>query len=209
MRPVLAALALTLIAGLAKAAGTPPGAVDLARVTAGTYQADPAHTLVAWRVNHMGFNDYFGLFGAITGTLTLDPANPAAARVAVRIPVRKITTANAGLTGHLLRPNAAGKPDYFGPNPADALFTSTRVIPAADGTSARIEGRLSLNGVTRPVVLDARFTGAGKNPLGGKQTVGFEARTAIQRSQFGLTSDLPLVGDTVTLEITAGFERVR
>lgn len=206
MRPALIAFAVLTSAGLANAAGPPPGAVDLSRVTAGTYRADPAHTLVAWRVNHMGFNDYFGLFGTIAGTLVIDPANPAAATVAVRVPLRKVTTASAGLTGHLLRPSTTGKPDYFGPNPGDAVFTSTKVIPGADGTSARIEGRLTLNGVTRPVALDARFTGAGKNPLGGKLTLGFEARTTINRSEFGLTSDIPLVGDAVALEISAGFE---
>jgi polyisoprenoid-binding protein YceI len=206
MRRAMFALAVLIFSGLASAAGPPPGTADIARVQAGTYRADPAHTLVAWRVNHMGFNDYFGLFGTIAGTLVIDPANPAAAKVAVRIPLRKVTTANAGLTGHLLRPSTTGKPDYFGPQPADALFTSTRVIPAADGTAARIEGRLTLNGVTRPVTLEARFTGAGKNPLGGKLTLGFEASTTINRSEFGLSSDIPLVGDAVALDISAAFE---
>jgi polyisoprenoid-binding protein YceI len=55
-----------------------PGAPDAARVTAGTYKADPNHTLVGWRVNHLGFNDYFGIFGDVTGTLVLDPKNPGA-----------------------------------------------------------------------------------------------------------------------------------
>lgn len=202
--PVLLAGATALIAAPAQ----PPGQPDPARVSAGTYHADPLHTLVGWRVNHMGFNDYFGIFGAIEGTLVLDPANPSASRVAVRIPIRKVTTASVGLTGHLLRSSSqGGKPDFFGAKPADALFVSTAVIPAADGRSATIEGKLTMNGATRPVTIAASFTGAGKNPLSGKQTVGFHGKTAIKRSEWGLDGSVPLIGDEVQLEITAGFEK--
>jgi polyisoprenoid-binding protein YceI len=155
----------------------------------------------------MGFNDYFGLFGEIKGTLVLDPANPGMARVSARIPVGKIVTAHAGLTGNLLRPGgASGKPDYFGPKPADALFASTAVKPGADGSSAVIEGTLTLNGKSRPVAIAAKFSGAGKNPYTGKQTVGFHGTATIQRSEFGLDADMGLVADRVDLEITAAFE---
>ena len=40
-----------------------PGQMDASRVTAGTYKSDPAHSLIGWRVNHFGFNDYYGIFG--------------------------------------------------------------------------------------------------------------------------------------------------
>ena len=210
-RPALVLAGLISIgsaSGLLLAQKAAPGQLDISRVEAGTYLADPAHTLVGWRINHMGFNDYFGIFGSIVGTLVIDPARPEAARVAVRIPIRKVTTASEGLNGHLVRPAAdGGKPDYFGPKPADALFSSTRVVPGADGKSAVIEGKLTLNGVTRPVTLNAVFAGAGKNPLGGKLTIGFHATAAIKRSDFGLDADIPLVGDEVQLQISAGFER--
>lgn len=206
-RPLFALLLATGTA-LAAAPAQTPGQPDPSRVAAGTYQADPLHTLVAWRVNHLGFNDYFGLFGSIEGTLVLDPANPTAARVAMRIPIRKVNTASAALTGHLLRSSSqGGKPDYFGAKPADALFVSTAVKPGADGRSATIEGKLTMNGQTRPVTIAARFTGAGKNPLTRRETVGFEGTAMIKRSEWGLDGDIPLVGDEVQLEITAGFER--
>lgn len=196
-------------AGLLWAAGPLPGQADPARVVAGTYQADPGHTFVGWRVSHMGFNDTFGLFGTISGTLVIDPANLSTAKVAVRIPVRKITTANAALTGALLRPNAAGKPDYFGPQPADAVFTSTKVVPGDDGKSAVITGTLSLNGMTRPVTLNATFAGAGKSPFGGSLTVGFHADTTIKRSDYGLSADMGMVADQVDLQITAAFVKAK
>lgn len=208
-RPLFAAaLFLAGATALTAAPPQPPGAADPARVMAGTYKADPLHTLVGWRVNHLGFNDYFGLFGTISGTLVLDPANLAAARVAVRIPLRKVLTASEGLTGHLLRnPKGGGKPDYFGAKPADALFVSTKVSSAPDGRSAAIAGNLSLNGQTRPVTIIATFAGVGKNPLSGKETVGFHGVAVIERSQWGLDGDVPLISDRVELTITAAFER--
>lgn len=183
-----------------------PGAADPTRVTAGTYAVDPSHTLVGWRVNHFGFNDYFGIFGDATGTLTIDPKNPSAAKVDITVPVSKVTTANAGLTKHLLKPAEAGKqPDFFGANPADARFVSKRVT--VNGTEADIVGDLTLNGVTREVTLDAEFTGAGANPFNKKETVGFEATTTIKRSDFGVNYAIPMVSDEVELNITAAFEK--
>ncbi|MFM5949164.1 MAG: YceI family protein [Novosphingobium sp.] len=208
LRPVLAALALLGTSASLWAAGTPPGAPDPARVTAGTYKADPLHTLVGWKVNHLGFNDYFGLFGSVSGTLVLDPANLQAARVSVRVPVRKVIAASEGITGALLRdPKGGGKPDYFGGSPGDALFVSTKVSPAADGRTAAIDGNLTLGGVTRPVTITASFSGAGKNPLTGKQTVGFHGTATIKRSDWGINGDIPLVSDEVTLTISAAFEK--
>lgn len=213
MRTITLAAATLIAAGAlgvaAFAAQSLPGQPDPSRVLAGTYQADPTHTVVGWRVSHMGFNDAFGLFGSITGRLQIDPANLSAAKVAVSVPIRKVTTASVALTGALLRPNAAGKPDYFGPQPGDAVFASTSVTPGSDGTSAKITGNLSVNGVTRPVTLDARFIGAGKSLLGNSPTIGFHATTALKRSDFGLTSDLGLVGDEVELEISAAFVKMK
>ena len=204
-RRLLAHAALLFAGALNAAPAQAPGQPDPARVTAGTYTTDPAHTMVGFRINHMGFTDVFGLFGSITGTLLLDPAHLDQAQVAVRIPVRKILTTSQGLTEHLFMPSGAGKPDYFGPKPADALFNSTRVTPGADGKSAAIDGRLTLNGVTKPVTIAARFTGAGKGLLGSALNVGFEGTARIKRSDFGLVADFPLVGDPVDLTISATF----
>lgn len=183
-----------------------PGKPDPSRVAAGTYALDPNHTLIGWRVDHLGFSDYFGVFGDATGTLTLDPANPAAAKVDVTIPVAKVLTASPGLNEHLLRPGKdGGKPDFFGPNPANARFVSTQITPGADGTSATIVGDLTLNGQTHPVTIAARFKGAGTFP-GGKPTVGFQGKATISRSQWGISTGVPLVSDAVELDISAPFE---
>ncbi|WP_417612844.1 YceI family protein [Parasphingorhabdus sp.] len=207
MRLPLALLALAATAPLlAQSAPEVPGQMDATRVVAGSYSADPSHSLIAWEVNHFGFSDYIGLFGDVSGTLKLDPANPSAAKVDVTIPVGKVTTASAGLTDHLLRPGEDGaKPDFFGPEPADARFVSTSVD--VSGNAATIEGDLTLNGITKPVTLDAEFTGAGNNPFNKKLTVGISATTMIKRSDFGIDTALPLVSDAVQLEIHVAFEK--
>ncbi len=195
---------LTLVAQPAQT----PGKSDPARVTAGAYAADPSHTLVQWEVNHFGFNDYYGLFGDITGTLTLDPARLQDAKVDINIPVGKVTTASAALTEHLLRAGKdGGKPDFFGPSPS-ARFVSTKVtLDPKDKLKAMIEGNLTINGVTKPVTLEAEFTGAGINPINKKATVGFEAETEIKRSDWGITYAVPFVGDEVELDISVAFEK--
>ena len=209
MRKTLAILALAAAVATTPLIGQGmqlPGQKDASRVTAGTYKTDPGHSLIGWEVNHFGFNDYFGLFGDVAGTLTIAPANPNAAKVDVTIPVAKVTTASAGLTSHLLRAGKdGGKPDFFGPAPADARFVSTKVV--ASGMTAKITGNLTLNGVTKEVVLDAEFTGAGNNPFNKKATIGFEAETTIKRSDFGIAYALPMVSDEVELDISVAFEK--
>jgi polyisoprenoid-binding protein YceI len=201
----------TAFAPTLTAQGAPqlPGAKEPGRVTAGTYIADSNHSLIGWEVNHFGFNDYYGLFGDVAGTLVIDPANPGAAKVDVTIPVANVTTASKGLTDHLLRAGKdGGKPDFFGPAPAPARFVSTAVkVDAKDATKATITGDLTLNGVTKPVTFEAEFTGAGANPFNKKATIGFEAETSIKRSDFGVSYALPFVSDEVELDISVAFEK--
>ena len=201
--------ALTIGTLHAQQGGPPriPGQMDVSRAQAGTYAADARHTLIGWRVNHFGFNDYFGIFGNVSGTLTIDPAAPQNAKVDITIPVAEVTTANQGLTDHLLRAGRdGGKPDFFGPNPAAARFVSTSVVP--NGTNARITGDLTLNGVTKPVTIDAKFTGAGNAMMPpNRLTLGFEGTTTIKRSDFGITTFVPMVSDEVELDITVAFEK--
>jgi polyisoprenoid-binding protein YceI len=204
----LFAIATLSTVAVAQAPTSAPGSRNPAAVSGGTYTVDPAHTLVVWTLDHLGFSPYTGIFGDVTGTLTLNPKSPNAAKVDVTIPVSKVVTASTGLTQHLLRPGKdGGKPDFFGANPGDARFVSTSVV--ATGQRAKITGNLTLNGITRPVTLDAAFYGAGKMPIqmGGKENVGFSATGTIRRSQFGLGFGIPMVGDEVKLQISAAFQK--
>lgn len=177
-----------------------PGAVDPARVQAGTYAVDPAHTQVAFTVNHFGFSNYVGLFGNITGSLTIDPAQPEKASVSIEIPMTEARTSSDKLNEHLKTPDFLDTAKY-----PTAKFVSTGV--KVDGMTADIAGNLTLLGVTKPVTIKAQFTGAGAHPMNKKLNVGFSGTTMIKRSEFGMGKYVPLVSDEVELAITVAFEK--
>ncbi len=183
-----------------------PGSLDISQVAAGTYALDPAHTLVGWEVNHLGFNDYFGLFGNIEGTMTLDPTAVESAKFDITIPIDSVTVPSAGLRDHLLRPGEDGAaPDFFGAEPQAARFVSTEVTRTSD-TTAVVSGQLSMNGRTAPVTMQVEFAGAGQNPMSKATTVGFHGRARIDRTDWGIDSGVPLVGRMVDLRVSAAFE---
>jgi polyisoprenoid-binding protein YceI len=206
MRKIIIAslLMAATIPVLAQMPTTPPGAKDASRVTAGTYTVDPHHTQILFEVNHLGFNDYFGIFGSPTGTLTLDPAKPSAAKVEISIPLSGLVTTSTALNEHLMKPEFFDSAKF-----ANATFKSTAVVIGKDGDEAKITGDLTIKGITKSVVLDAEFEGAGimPNPAGKQQTIGFSAETKIKRSDFGVSYGIPLVPDEVPLKITVAFER--
>ncbi|KKC24504.1 YceI family protein [Sphingomonas sp. SRS2] len=177
---------------------TPPGTSDVRRVTAGTYTVDPGHSQVAFTVNHLGFSTYRGIFGDVTGSMTIDPKAPAKAKVSIEIPIKRVMTTSTKLDEHLLGADFFDAAKY-----PTARFESTSI--RASGKTARISGNLTIKGVTKPVVLDAVFVGAGT--MMGKRTVGFDATTTIKRSDFGVSYAIPLVPDTVPLQISVAFEK--
>jgi polyisoprenoid-binding protein YceI len=192
------ALALPLAApALAQTAPTH----DPAHIQAGTYAVDAGHTQVGWRVSHMGFSNYAGGFSEVSGSLAIDPKNPAAAKLSVKIPVSSVTTTSAKLADELRGDqwlDAAKFPDM--------TFVSTKV--ALEGKDkAKVTGDLTLHGVTKPVMLDVTLVGAGANPLNKMYTVGFEATGTLKRSEFGVKTYVPLIGDDLHLTIAGAFER--
>ncbi|TXM66865.1 polyisoprenoid-binding protein [Methylobacterium sp. WL103] len=195
-----------LVSGLALAlfAGTPALAQatrDPAQIQAGTYAVDPGHTQVGWRVSHMGFSNYAGGFSDVSGSLTLDPKNPAASKLSIKVPVASVTTTSAKLTGELKGDQWLDAGKY-----PDMTFVSTKVAPAGKD-HAKVTGDLTLHGVTKPVTLDVTLVGAGANPLSKKYTVGFEATGTLKRSEFGVKTYVPLIGDELHLTIAGAFER--
>jgi polyisoprenoid-binding protein YceI len=94
MRLVLvAALALAAAPVLAQQAPSgPPGAPDPSRAVAGTYKVDTGHTQVLFTYLHLGFTEYTGQFTQPTGSLVLDPKNPANDKVEISFPIDKVAT---------------------------------------------------------------------------------------------------------------------
>ncbi|SEM41400.1 Polyisoprenoid-binding protein YceI [Sphingomonas gellani] len=195
------ALALAAVPALAQIPNSPaqPGAAQATRVPAGTYQVDPAHTQVAWEVNHMGFSILEGLFGASGGSITVDPAKPAAAKVDVTFNVADLSVTSGAFANHLKSDQIFDAAKY-----PTARFVSTSVT-SRGGNRATIAGNLTIKNITKPVTLDATFIGAGTNPMSKKLNFGFTATTTVKRSDFGVGLAAPVVSDEVKLHIHAAF----
>lgn len=190
-------LALLVPAAALVAQGSP----DAAAVKAGSYTIDPSHTLVQFGVNHLGFNEYFGTLPGATGTMSLDPKRLAATTLDVSLPVARISTTNATLDGELK------SADWFDADKYPTIRFVSQAVTQTGPRTARISGTVTMHGVSKPMVLDATFGGAGVNPLSKAYTAGFKATGTVKRSDFGVTKYVPLVGDAVTLTITAAFEQ--
>lgn len=169
-----------------------------AQVRAGTYTADPGHTRVTWSISHLGYSTYSGIFPAVTGTLVLDENDTSKSRVEVTIPVERVGTLDPDLDKHLKAPDFFDVAKF-----PTATFKSTGI--RAVGRTAKITGDLTLRGVTKPVTLDVTFNQAGV-AMDKLYTVGFDATAVIKRSDFGMTTYLPVLGDEVTLRIEAEFK---
>lgn len=192
----LLAAVLLLPVQLAAQANPQPAAVHAA-----TYAVEPSHTRILFSVSHMGFSTWYGDFTGASGSLTLDPKAVSHARFDITVPVASIATTNTKLDGELRSAQWLDAARY-----PDISFRSASVVQTGHNT-ARVTGALTLHGVTRPVTLAVSFNGAGVNPLDHAYTVGFNATGTIKRSDFGVKTYLPLIGDEVTLIISAAFEQ--
>lgn len=172
---------------------------DPAAVKAGNYKIEPEHTQVTFSLSHLGFSEFSGQFSGASGTLKIDPTNPAASQLKVTLPVRSIQTTVPELTEKL-----KGEGWFDAAKFPEATFTASKIAPTG-GNAATISGDLTLHGVTKPVTLTVRLIGSGVNPIDKTTTVGFQATGTIKRGDFGIKQYLPALGDEVQLKIDAAF----
>lgn len=167
------------------------------------YEFDPAHSQVVFEYDHMGFSTSTGIINGVTGTLTLDAENPANSSVEATIPLAGLRTVSAELDKHLFGP------DFFNTDASGAVatFKSTKVEPEGDDKEARVTGDLTLNGVTKQVVLDVDLNQLGNHPMTGNEVAGFDAESEIKRSEFNLGKFAPAVEDEVEIKITVEAAR--
>ncbi len=196
---ILAAVAFAAILS-APAVAQSPAVTEPAKAQAGAYAVEPNHTQVMFGVSHIGFTTYYGSFTKTSGTLNLDPAKPEGSSIDVQVATDSVYTPSEKLTGEL-------KSDQWldaGKFP-DATFKSTKVTKTGPHT-AKVEGDFTLHGVTKPLTLTVKYNNAGPNPLNKKYTAGFEVTGKIKRSDFGVKTYVPMIGDEVDLMISAAFE---
>ncbi|MEZ5674454.1 Polyisoprenoid-binding protein YceI [Thalassovita litoralis] len=168
----------------------------MASAEAEKYVLDASHSQILFSYNHLGFSTTYGLFSGFDGEIMFDQAAPADSSVTVSFPVKTMLTGWEERFAHFM------SPDFFDAADDEMVsFTSTGIEVTGDKT-ALITGDLSLNGVTKSVVLDAVMTQAGDHPMAGKPWAGFNATTTLVRSEFGLGLYAPYISDEVTVSIS-------
>jgi polyisoprenoid-binding protein YceI len=150
---------------------------------------DAVHSSMLFRVKHMNTSYIWGRFNDFSGALNLDGPSPS---VNVLIKTDSIDTGNGKREQHLK------SPDFFNARQFSTItFKSTKVQPAGDG-KYKVDGKLTLHGVEKPITLELVRTGTNKGPQ-GTPIVGYEATFKIKRSEFGMTFSLEGASDEVLL----------
>ena len=160
------------------------------------YVLDASHSQVIFNYNHLGYSTTWGMFSGFEGEISFDQEDPAASSVSVSMPLASMITGWDARFGHFM------SPDFFNAQGDELVtFTSTAIEVTGEAT-ALITGDLTLNGVTKPVVLDAKLNQVGNHPMANKPWAGFDATTTLVRSEFNLGQFAPFVSDEVQLQIS-------
>ena len=193
------AVALTF-AGAAMAQPTMPKPVkDYKAAPAGTYEVDPSHTGVVARAPHMGFSFEVFRFTTVSGSLTWDPANPGADALNVTVDPKSITTAPTGSVDFAAELSG----DKFlnvGKFPT-ATFVS-KAFHVIDANHGKVDGDLTIMGVTQPATFDVELVGAGQGFKG--PVIGVTARTLVDVKALGMP---PFIQGPIELIIDSEFDK--
>jgi polyisoprenoid-binding protein YceI len=188
-------LALALMASLAT--GARPA------VAADTFALDESHTSVIFGISHMGLSFTYGRFNKVAGEFTLDEADPSKSTFKITIDAASIDTGNAGRDKHL------NSGDFLNTGEFPLItFESTKVATReVEGkTVYDVTGNFTMHGVTKEVTIPLTLLGQGAGPR-GDQRAGFLTDAKLLRSDYGMTGNIPAIGDEVA--ITISFEGIK
>lgn len=160
------------------------------------YHIDPAHTRVLFEVDHLGFTEMPGFFNDIEGVIQFDPNDVLQARVDAIIFARSVNM------GHRILNQKLRGPEYFNVARFPTIRFRSQSIQKLSGDRGKIAGVMTMLGVSRPLTLDVVFNKKGVNTYSGAETIGFTATGKLNRSEFGMKTMLPAVGDTISFKIT-------
>lgn len=180
---VLSALAGLLLGGVAAAAPQ-------------DFVMDPAHTYVTFEVSHLGVSTQRGRLGNAAGTAVLDVMQ-GTGQMMITLDARSLSTGSE-LMEKLLRGSS-----WFAVEQYPAITFSATSISFVAQKPSRIDGVLTLRGVSRPTSLTVTHYACTRLPFGVRLTCGMDAQGVIKRSDFGMDSLLAFVGDEVKLLIQA------
>ncbi|HEX8439597.1 YceI family protein [Archangium sp.] len=145
-----------------------------------TWNIDLTHSGVHFSVRHMVIAKVRGSFRKFTGAVSLDEQDPTASSVSARIETASIDTGVQQRDDHLR------SPDFFDVAKFPVMSFQSTKVEKTSGNGLRVTGNLTIRDITREVVLEAEQLGIGKDPWGNIKAA-FEAKTSIDRREFGLT----------------------
>lgn len=150
------------------------------------------HAFINFKISHLGYSWLYGTFNDFDGTFSYDEAAPEASKVQVTINTASVDSNHAERDKHLRSGDFLNVDKH-----PQASFVSTGVAMTGEKT-ADISGNLTLNGVTKPVVIKAALTGMGQDPWGGYRA-GFEGTTTLKLKDFDIAMDLGPASQEVQL----------
>ena len=200
-------LTTTLIAGLGFVNISAAGAqTEYSEMPAGVYNLDETHAQLVWRVSHLGLSNYTARFTSFDADLTFDPENPENSKLVATVDPTSIETdypypEKKNFDKVLIE----GDEWFNSTNFPQIKFESKEIKRNGDNTGTMM-GHLTFLGVTKPVTLDVTFNGAmAQQPFSKKPTLGFSASGSLKRSEWGMATYVPNIGDEVELLIEAEF----
>jgi polyisoprenoid-binding protein YceI len=159
---------------------------------AGVYTVDAAHSRLGFVARHLVVSKVRGNFTQFEGTVTIGDT-PETSSVTATAQAASITTNNDMRDSHLQ------SADFLdASNHPQITFVSTSVSQKA-GNEYALTGDLTIRGVTKSVTFDLEFTGAGESMQPGVSVAGFEARTEIDRRDFGVNFEGVLENGTAVV----------
>jgi polyisoprenoid-binding protein YceI len=166
---------------------------------ADTYQIDPAHTAVTFKVAHLGLSWTHGRFNEVSGRFVIDSAEPTQSSFELSFKAESVDTGNEKRDEHLK------SPDFFNVKQfAAGTFRSTSVKPVQGGLE--VTGELTLHGKTQPINFTVYGGKTAEFPPGVKRT-GYSTQFKLKRSDYGMDKMAGAVGDEVFVSIS--FEGVK
>ncbi len=150
----------------------------------GTYELDPAHSSLGFVARHLMVTKVRGRFTKVSGALHVGDS-PEESWAEATIDTASIDSREEQRDGHLR------SPDFFDVEKHPEVKFRTTRIESTGGGRFRVEGDLTIKGITRPIVLEAEFEGEAQDPWGGTR-IGFTATAEVDREQWGLNWNVAL-----------------
>ena len=170
------------------------GSVSAHSSFADTYNIDPTHSFIDFKIQHLGVSWLKGRFNDISGTFEYDAKAPTKSSIDIVVKTSSIDSNHAERDKHL-----RGKDFLDTDKHPTASFKATEFN--GDSNKGTLKGDLTLHGVTKPVSLEVTKVGEGKDPWGGYRA-GFEGTFTIKRSDFGISYNLGPAAESMDLIVS-------